>query len=64
MKTGAQTFDAFLRRSKQTNHAFAVESGIGDSLVSLYRRGLRKPGRKYAALIERLSDGRVPASCW
>jgi transcriptional regulator with XRE-family HTH domain len=44
--------------------AFARQSGIPHPMLSRWARGIRRPGLRYALLLEQLTFGEVPASYW
>jgi len=61
----AERFDAWLRRrAKRAAFRVAAEIGVDESYVSHLRAGRRVPSLRVAALIEKLTRGRVRANGW
>ena len=44
--------------------AFSRIAGISIPLLSMYDRGVRKPGLNHAVQIERATKGQVPLNVW
>lgn len=59
-----ELIERFLRTRKMRPAELARRTGILPSMISMYRRGLRKAGLETALTIERATDGAVPASAW
>jgi transcriptional regulator with XRE-family HTH domain len=56
--------DRFLRANGLTQTAFAKCCGIPQCQVSLYVRGIRKPGRINALAISAATKGAIPVDSW
>ena len=56
----------YLKKHKLTHRAFAAQAGFPalHPMVSLWARGLRRPGGWNAIRIEKATGGKIPASYW
>jgi transcriptional regulator with XRE-family HTH domain len=59
-----ELIERFLKVRKMRAAELCRRTGILPSMISLYRRGLRKAGLETALTLERATDGAVPASSW
>lgn len=58
------TLRTYLDETKRTQADLAAAIGCKPAHVSLLLKGVRSPSLKLAAMIERETDGKVPASSW
>lgn len=56
----------YLSRTKESHRKFAARAGIANlhPMISQWAAGKRWPGLKAAVLMERATDGAVPAAYW
>lgn len=61
---GAIDFDTFIQGRGISCRLAAEDLGVSHVIVSLWRRGLKRPGAANRARIERWTGGEVRAAAW
>lgn len=61
---GPVLLQRYLRDAKQKPADFARATGLDEGRLSRLLRGIRRPDIDNATLIERATDGAVPATSW